>query len=354
MTGFTKKQLENLKLQPENLASIKEAVQETFYNDENFGEFVSIQKVKDGDPVALLGEMEMVGKSGSGCDPTYEEKGIANSMNRWELGDWNIAIKICYEALKGTIAEYSLKTGTAIGDLTSTDFMTIYTDALQRAMQQMIWRYGWFGDKAAALSTNGGKLSAGMDVDMFNTCDGLFKRIFAATATKNHTEIAANNEDTTAAQIAAIRKKGAATDLVDTILMDVDSRILDDSKAVLLMTRGLADALTYDVKKTYHDRMPWEKIFDGFDVATYNGVKIARVGIWDRMINGYEKSDTKVNLPYRAVFCNPKHLMVGTDADSLISELDIWFDQKERRNYLYATGKIGTHLLEENMIHAAY
>lgn len=354
MTGFTKKQLENLKLQPENLASIKEAVQETFYNDENFGEFVSIQKVKDGDPVALLGEMEMVGKSGSGCDPTYEEKGIANSMNRWELGDWNIAIKICYEALKGTIAEYSLKTGTAIGDLTSTDFMTIYTDALQRAMQQMIWRYGWFGDKAAALSTNGGKLSAGMDVDMFNTCDGLFKRIFAATATKNHTEIAANNEDTTAAQIAAIRKKGAATDLVDTILMDVDSRILDDSKAVLLMTRGLADALTYDVKKTYHDRMPWEKIFDGFDVATYNGVKIARVGIWDRMINGYEKSNTKVNLPYRAVFCNPKHLMVGTDADSLISELDIWFDQKERRNYLYATGKIGTHLLEENMIHAAY
>lgn len=354
MTGFTKKQLENLKLQPENLASIKEAVQETFYNDENFGEFVSIQKVKDGDPVALLGEMEMVGKSGSGCDPTYEEKGIANSMNRWELGDWNIAIKICYEALKGTIAEYSLKTGTAIGDLTSTDFMTIYTDALQRAMQQMIWRYGWFGDKAAALSTNGGKLSAGMDVDMFNTCDGLFKRIFAATATKNHTEIAANNEDTTAAQIAAIRKKGAATDLVDTILMDVDSRILDDSKAVLLMTRGLADALTYDVKKTYHDRMPWEKIFDGFDVATYNGVKIARVGIWDRMINGYEKSDSKVNLPYRAVFCNPKHLMVGTDADSLISELDIWFDQKERRNYLYATGKIGTHLLEENMIHAAY
>lgn len=354
MTGFTKKQLENLKLQPENLASIKEAVQETFYNDENFGEFVSIQKVKDGDPVALLGEMEMVGKSGSGCDPTYEEKGIANSMNRWELGDWNIAIKICYEALKGTIAEYSLKTGTAIGDLTSTDFMTIYTDALQRAMQQMIWRYGWFGDKAAALSTNGGKLAAGMDVDMFNTCDGLFKRIFAATATKNHTAIAANNEETTAAQIAAIRKKGAATDLVDTILMDVDSRILDDSKAVLLMTRGLADALTYDVKKTYHDRMPWEKIFDGFDVATYNGVKIARVGIWDRMINGYEKSTTKVNLPYRAVFCNPKHLMVGTDADSLISELDIWFDQKERRNYLYATGKIGTHLLEENMIHAAY
>ena len=135
MAGFTKKQLENLKLEPENLASIKDAVQETFYQDEDFSSFVNIMKVKNDDPIALIGEMEMVGKAGGGCDPTYEEKGIANSQKRWELGQWEIPIKICYEALKGSIAEYSLKTGTAIGDLTSTDFMTIYTDALQRAMQ---------------------------------------------------------------------------------------------------------------------------------------------------------------------------------------------------------------------------
>ena len=355
MEGFTKKQLENLKLEPENLASIRDAVQETFYNDEDFSSFVNIMKVKNDDPIALIGEMEMVGKKGGGCDPTYEEKGIANSQKRWELGQWEIPIKICYEALKGSIAEYSLKTGTAIGDLTSTDFMTIYTDALQRAMQQMIWRFGWFGDKAAALAGGGGgKLTAGSDVSMFNVCDGLFKRIFTATATKNHTTIAANSKTTAAEQISELRKKGAATTVVDTILMDVDTRIIDDSDAVLLMTRSLADALTYDIKQTYHDIMPWEKVFDGFDGATYNGVKIARVGIWDRMINAYEKGETKVNLPHRAVFCNPKQLMVGTDADALISDLDIFFSKKERRNYIYATGKIGTALLEENMIHAAY
>lgn len=354
MAGFTKQQLENLKLEPENLASIKDAVQETFYNDEDFSSFVNIQKVKEKDPIALLGEMEMVGKKGGGCDPTYEEKGIANSQKRWEFGQWEIPLKICYEAIKGTIGEYSLKTGTAIGDLTSTDFMTIFADALQRAMEQMIWRFGWLGDKEAALAgEGGGKLTAGLDVSNFNVCDGLFKRIFTATATK-HTAIAANSETTAALQISALRKSGAATTLVDTILMDADTRIVDDSDAVLLMTRSLADALTYDLKKTYHDIMPWEKLFDGFEVATYNGVKIARVGIWDRMIKAYEKGETTINLPHRAVFCNPKHLMIGTDADNLISDLDIWFDQKERRNYLYATGKIGTALLEEDMIYAAY
>lgn len=355
MAGFTKQQLENLTLQPENLASIKDAVQETFYNDEDFSSFVNIQKVKEKDPIALLGEMEMVGKKGGGCDPTYEEKGIANSQKRWEFGQWEIPVKICYEAIKGTIGEYSLKTGTDIGDLTSTDFMTIYTDVLLRAMKQMIWRFGWLGDKEAALSgSGGGKLTAESDVNMFNVCDGLFKRIFTATATKNHTDIAANSEATAAEQVSALRKSGAATTLVDTILMDADTRIVDDSDAVLLMTRSLADSLTYDLKKTYHDIMPWEKLFDGFEVATYNGVKIARVGIWDRMIKAYEKGESTINLPHRAVFCNPKHLMIGTDADNLISDLDIWFEKKERRNYLYATGKIGTALLEEDMIHAAY
>ena len=327
MAGFTKQQLENLKLEPENLASIKDAVQETFYNDEDFSSFVNIQKVKEKDPIALLGEMEMVGKKGGGCDPTYEEKGIANSQKRWEFGQWEIPVKICYEAIKGTIGEYSLKTGTAIGDLTSTDFMTIFADALQRAMEQMIWRFGWLGDKEAALAgEGGGKLTAGLDVSNFNVCDGLFKRIFTATATK-HTAIAANSETTAALQISALRKSGAATTLVDTILMDADTRIVDDSDAVLLMTRSLADALTYDLKKTYHDIMPWEKLFDGFEVATYNGVKIARVGIWDRMIKAYEKGETTINLPHRAVFCNPKHLLIGTDADILISDVDILFDQ---------------------------
>ena len=343
-------------LNPENLGSIRDAVQETLFGDENFNQFVTLAKVKNGDPIALIGDLEMVGKKGGGCDPTYEEKGIANSLKRWTLGDWEIPIKMCYESVKGTVAEYSLNTGTAIGDLTDTDIMTIYTQALTRAIQQMIWRFGWFGDTAAKNVSEGGKITNGVSTDLFTTCDGLFKRIFAiCTAnTAQHTTIAANAKTTAAEQKAAILTKGAATDLVDNILMDADSRIIDDGSAMLMMTRSLADALTYDIKKTHNLIMPWEKVFDGFDVANYNGVNIARISIWDRLIQANEKGSTTVNLPYRAVFANPKQLMVGTPQDSLISDLDIWFSKKERRNYIYSTGKIGTAILEEKLVHAAY
>lgn len=343
-------------LSPENLEGIRAAIQETLFGDENFNQYVTIAKVKNGDPIALIGELEMVGKAGSGCDPVYEEKGIANSMKRWELGDWQIPIKMCYESVKGTVAEYSLKTGTAIGDLTDTDIMTIYTQALVRAMQQMIWRFGWFGDKEALNVGGGGKITDGVSTDLFKTCDGLFKRIFAiCTANESQrTTIEANAKTSAAEQKTTMLTKGNATDLVDKILMDADSRIIDDSGAVLMMTRGLADALTYDIKRTHNLIMPWEKVFDGFEVANYNGVTIARISIWDRLIQANEKGSTTVNLPYRAVFANPKQLLVGTPQDSLISDLDIWFSKKERRNYIYSTGKIGTAILEEKLVHAAY
>ena len=149
-------------------------------------------------------------------------------------------------------------------------------------------------------------------------------------------------------------KQGVATDLMDTMLMDADSRITSDSSAVILMTKAMADALTWDIKKTYHDIMPWETIFNGLDVATYNGVTIARVSLWDRMINAYENTGEKLNKPYRVVYANINQLQTATDADGLISDLDIWFDKKERRNYIYSTGRIGTQILEDDMFHAAY
>lgn len=349
--------LENISFNPKDIADLKEIIPLSIEQDDDYQRFTALRKVKHGDPVAFIGDMEDVGRKGGGCDPVYKEVGIANSQKRWELGDWQIPIKICYESLKGTIAEYSLKTGTDVGDLTDTEFMTyIIRPALERQMREMIWRFGWFGDTEAKNIAGGGTLTAGVDPELFTTCDGLFKRIFkqGTTNAKQITAIAANTKTSYAEQKAAILTKGVATGIIDNMLMDADSRITSDGGAVILMTKGLADALTMDIKKTYSTIMPWETVFDGLDIAKYDGVTIARVSIWDRMIRAYENSGTKLNKPYRAVFANINQLQTGTDADGLISSLDVWFDRKERRNYIYSAGRIGTQILEDDMFHAAY
>ena len=324
---------EHITVNPKDVQDLKEVLPLSIDQDEDFQRFVRLLKVKNNDPVAFFGDMETVGIKGSGCDPTYQEIGIANSQKRWALGDWQIPIKICYESLQGTIAEYTLKTGTQVGDLTDTEFMTyIFRPALERQMKLMIWRLAWFGDTEAKLIANGGSLTAGTKTELFTTCDGLFKRIFAQGT--------ANSKQVTA--------------ILDDMLMDADSRITSDGDAIIMLTKGLADALTLDIKQRYTQIMPWEKVFDGVDVASYDGVTIARVSIWDRMIRAFENTGTKLNKPYRAVFANIRQLQVATDADGLISDIDVWFDKKERRNYSYSTGRIGTQILEDDMFHAAY
>ena len=161
---------ENISVNPEDVKDLKELIPLSIDQDEDFQRFTTLRKVKHGDPLGYLGEGNMVGKAGSGCDPEYEEYGVANSQKRWDLGDWQIPLKICYEALQGTIAEYTLKQGTEIGDLTTTEFMTyIIRPALERQMKLMIWRFGWFGDKQAKNIADGGTLTDGVKKEFFTT-----------------------------------------------------------------------------------------------------------------------------------------------------------------------------------------
>lgn len=351
------KQLPNILMNPVNVESLQELIEYSIDQDENLSDYLEIKKVKNGDPVAFIGEMDAIGKKGSGCDPVFDDISMKNAQKRWALGNWQAPMKMCYDEIEGTVADYCLHQGTAIGDITDIDFTNeILLPRIERGLKKMLWRIIWFGDTDAKTIANGGTLTNGTDTSLFTTCDGLWKRIFAqcATSSKQLTAIAANTKTTATDQKAEMFKKGVATDLVDTILMNADSRIIDDPDAMLFMTRSMADALTYDLKKVHNLILPWEKVFDGVKVTSYNGVKVARVSIFDRCINAFENTGTKLNKPYRAVFANKKQLMAGCPADSLISYLDVWYERIKRRMYIDVQGKIGTSLLEDDMFHAAY
>ena len=350
------KYFSNIPLEKENIESLRDALIVELVKSEDFRRFSTMVYAKANDPVALIGEMDAVGNAGAGCDPTYKDIGIGNKQKRWEIGDWSIPLKICYEDLEGTIAEYSLRTGTEIGDLTGTEFMALYLELLRTQIARMLWRFIWFGDTEAKDQTGGGDLVDGTDTTLFTACDGFWKRLFDITTsnTSQKTAIAANSQTTFAAQTSGIRTEGVATTLVDTILMDADSRINANGDAILMMNKKLADALTLDIKKTYKEIMPWQTVFTGFNVAQYNGVTIASIDTWDWMINTYFKTGTAWDKPFRAVFASPRNLLVGTPQNDVVSNLDIWFERKERRQYVYATGKIGTMIPQEDLVHVAY
>lgn len=347
-------------LTPDNgaIQSLKDLLVMTNFVDEELERFFTIRlNVNNGDKLGWVGEMDDIGWAGSGCDPTYKKAGINFAEKEWKIGDWSIPLKWCYEELQNTIAEYCLKTGTDIGDLTSTEYMDdIVMPALDLAIKHMMWRFIWFGDTEAQNTGSAGQITDGVDIELFKTTDGFWKQLFAV-ATENaaqKTAIAANNETTTALQFSKLKEAGVAIGIFDSILENADSRIASMEGSGIFCTKSLADALTKDLKREYKEILTWEQIFKGLDVTEYNGTMIYRVSIWDRFIQKYQNNGTKLNLPHRALFGSPKQLFVGTPADDIISQLDIWFDRDTRTNKLYSTGKLGCLIGEDNLFQMAY
>lgn len=348
------------KLTPDNQAvkDLKDLIQLTVFQNEDMERFMTFMpNVTNGKKAGFIGEMEDIGVAGSGCDPEYKKVAIAAAQKEWEIGDWQIPLEMCYTDLENTIAKYCLKTGTNIGDLTSTEYMDgIVLPKLSEAMMKMMWRFTWFGDKSAASVTGGGQITDGVNIELFKTCDGFFKRLFAICTNnaEQHTEIAANAEESYALQKSKMKETGIATSIFDAMLQDADSRIFQKDGCAIFATKSMCDALTHDMKEKYKVIMPWEVVFDGVEVSKYDGTTIVKCSIWDRFIQAYQNNKTKLNLPHRAVLCSPENLMYGCEGTEPMSDLDIWFDNKARKNYIYSTGKLGSMIGEDELVQVAY
>lgn len=355
---MTWEEIKNLTPSNGAIKDLKELLIMTNFTDEVLEKFFTFrQNVTKGDKLGWTGEMSDIGWAGSGCNPTYKKATIGAAEKEWDMGDWSIPLEWCYEELEGTIAEYCLKTGTEIGDLTSTEYMDyIVLPALDLAIKRMMWRFTWFGDKSAASITDAGSITDGVDVSLFKTCDGFFKQLFAICAANasQRVTIAANAEATSALQRSKIREAGVALGIFDNLFDNADSRISSMDGAGVFCTKSLADALVRDLKREYKLILTWEQVFKGLDVTEYDGHLIYRVSIWDRFIEKYQNNGTKLNLPHRAVFGTPNQLFVGSPANKIISDMDIWFEKKDRKNYIYSTGKLATLVGEDNLFQLAY
>ena len=334
-------------------------------------ESVTTQKteVEDGQKLDYVDTMQDVGVKGGGCDPTYEKVQITGVEKEWELGTWEIAEYICYTDIEDTIGKAGLKAGTDKADLQDTPYWDIVLmPLLQRVIKQMFWRMVWFGDKNADNVSNGGVITNGVNKKLFTTADGLWKRIFAVCTANagQRTTITANEGETIAAQMAAVKVEGYAIGIIDDLLQDADSRIFDDEKACIIMTNSLFKALRNDVYKRVKCTLTVEQIAKGIALSEYDGTPIIVLDIWDRMIKKYETittttevggvetTVTKLNNPHRAIVVSPSNLFVGTEDKDKVASLTIKFDDITRKNHIYASSTIGTLIGEDALLQAAY
>lgn len=320
---------------------------------------------ENGKKVGLLSGFGMLGKASQGCNPNYSNSLIGTSEQAWEIKEWEIAESICYTALNGTLAEKARKAGVNVADLTGTFYVdNILFPLLEEAIQEMLLRFAFFGDKDATVynsdTNTSGTLKPGMDADNFTLINGFWKLIFAGVADEaiSRTTISANSQSTIALQKSAMTTNNVAMDLFTAIQEDAPLVLQEANDKVFIITKALWNAWKGDVRKNNKgSEGQWDSWFSGIMYGEIDGIKTIVLPFWDKIIRTALQNTTNTSAydkPYRCIFTTKNNLLVGTTSKGSLSEIDYWFEKKDQQNYILAKDTIGAMILDHNMIHVAY
>lgn len=320
--------------------------------------FNFIPGAQHGKKVGQIGEFGMVGKASGGCNPTYNTSVLAAAEKTWDIKEWEVAEKICYTDLAGTLAKIAMKTKTNVADLTGTEYMdNVLYPRLELAIMKLVMRLAWFGDKAADNIASGGVLTAGIDKAFFTVTDGFWKRIYAlvaADATRK-TAIAANSEATFALQKSKLREAGVAIGILNNLIADAPMVLRQAEGQVIYITQTLKDAVDYDLLvNNKGSQLQWQALFAGVQTAKFNGVDLVVIPFWDEIIQSCEKGAASWNKPHRAVYTTVGTLLVGSEGTNEIADIQIWFNQDEQMNKILSKDTLGTLIAQDNMVQVAY
>lgn len=318
--------------------------------------FNVFRRVYNGDKLGLVGEFGLLGTANSGCSPEWGNSAIDTSEKTWDIAAWQVAEKLCWADVESTLVKYTLENGTDIADMTANDYLDeVIVPRLELAIMKMYFRLAYFADKAADTTANGGVLKVGVNKAYFNLTDGIWKQLFSivsADASKRVT-IAANSEATKAAQIAGISQQ--AVDTLNDLITAASPALRGASDQVIYVTQTIADGLEEQLLSSYYgSELHWESLFAGIRETTYRGIKVRVLPLWDEIIQSYEGTTTAYNLPHRAIYTTERNLALGVTGTDEFASLRISFDETTLLNHIYATDKLGSLVLDSNMVVVAY
>lgn len=325
--------------------------------DDKLGQLVTFMtRQENGKKLGFVGKAGLLGKKAKGCDPEYAKNLVQASEKTWTLEEWEIAEEICYKELENTIAEHFAANGSDMADLTSSDYMEkVVRPLLEQAIRDLIVRLVFFGDTEAE-----GNLKAGVDAEYFNLFDGIWKQLFVAVTAGKTTRVnvEANTKTTVAAQYEAMRQPGAATGVLNSLIINTPMKLRTMADRVFIVTQAFADMLNLDIQENNKgSELQWESIFAGIQKSTYQGITLIAVPQFDEIIQDYLKNSTNADAydkPFRVIYGAKGNFRAGTKSAETLADLQITFDKKDRKNYIYAADTLGALVLAEEYAAVAY
>jgi hypothetical protein len=338
----------------------------------NIADLIRLERVEAGDfsrfhdvhteirynkEIGWFGEMGLVGKKDLGCDPVADDASVGLIKKLWTPEQFRIRLAECWKDLDAKMALYSRNTGTAIADLTGTDYLNLVEQLAGDAVQKMLWRT-WLMDTAASNVGSGAGselITAGVDTDYFDIINGFWKQIgvIAAANPTQLTAVAANAEATKALQFSALTPALAFQYLMDaTYNMPVE--LVRQSNKYGMITRYFANQAKRQFQTTNTHPDAYQATIDGIDVLKVNGVDFFIQDDWTEQILAYNDLGLRYHLPHRAIITTKENLAYGIETASGFATFDTFFDKVSEKSFINMLDKIDVKVLQDKLIHVIY
>lgn len=242
-------------------------------------------------------------------------------------------------------------------DITGTDEEIFLGILIEESINCTIPRAIWLADKDVAEIASGDDsgLIDGANVGFYDYFDGLFKQIFAGVTANTivRYSIAENALTTKAAQTTLAA--GRAKTILEAVYQNADSRLRGDVTKQFYVSREIYENYINSLI-TAGENSTIQYTVDGLPTVTYKGIKVISMeNIWDNDLRAdFTDGNGAYFLANRVVLSTPANLAVATLNEDDFTELESWFERKDRQYNIGYGFSLDAKVIQEKMISVAY
>ncbi len=240
-------------------------------------------------------------------------------------------------------------------DIEGTDVAIMIADLVRESIMDSLWRLAWYGDTDVAQSgASAAGVKSSSDVPVYSPVDGFFKQIFAAVSASPSTIGYYKN-------ISSLQSSSTVT------AANAYATFMDVYKGAPAVLRASKDAVFYVSDQLGLGLMEYmtsnsinftlEVTENGWSTFRFMGHKVAMMtSVWDAANADFESDSTShgAYLQHRLVFTLPNNLVIATLDEEGIENLEVFYEQKERKVAIGFGYTLDAIVLDEKLVAVAF
>ena len=342
---------DNLHFTAEELRSLNELVVTAVLEAPALNSFLTlVTGIKNDRRIGIIpGTFGLVGLAAQGCNPhaqCVEDVAIEKTWNPHMI---EFITDLCITDLADSLMRYYIDCSNPF-DLTKTQIFTFIQSILAKDLAKMVFRYVWFGDTAAR-NVPLGNITPGVPIGYFNVFDGLFKQ-FSTIYAANPLQLQAmpGNTQATYALQQSVATPALTYAAVNALIDGAIPELAEQPDRILLVTRSVFDRLRRQLQALGTAFQDYKLMINGLEFATWDGIRIVSLPLWDQMIRAYENNGTKWNDPHRVIYSTVSNLMVGMACTSVFENVNSFYNPVTRLNRLEALDAFDAKIIDDRLL----